>query len=459
MIKLPFADALAAIRAGAVRVEIEGVVTGTADALMLASVLGEATDLQELKLKCDIDPVIPDELLRALATCPTLCKLCLSGVDREQDAGFVAGYLPYHGCLKELALPRQDMWTEELRMIATMVKDNLYNLVKLDITGSRLRPREVSILTAGLHFNTTLEVLILASCGIGSAGAEQLALALLATQSIRVLDLRDNQLDWGLDVFCAWTDENEGLRDLNLSDNNLVADDAKALAKLVYGNHAMRFLALENTSMTPAGFVEFASAIEFNHGLEVLHLGRNYRLQPCAARALATALLENTSLLELHLNDTFIGDAGVAFLAGNLHSFRGLRTLNLGSCGITDVAARSLAQALANNFVLTHLNLVGNDEIGAETLVGRRLGGNDDIGVETLALVGQHLARNKVLTVGRAAGKALAATRWLPVPEAVQALVGALAFGKSISEWCVDKDFESAETVLAHLLQQTMDCD
>ena len=185
----------------------------------------------------------------------------------------------------------------------------------------------------------TLEHIELTDCNIGSLEAQHLAQALRVYTSVKTLDLSDNPLD------------DEG---------------AKALAEMLGGNGA-------ESSGTVNTTLEHVDLSDCSIGL----LG---------AKHLAQALCVNTSVKTLTLNDNPLGDEGAKALAemlgGNGAESSGtvnttLEHVGLSSCSIGPVGAQHLAQALCVNTSVKTLTLSDNplDDEGAKALA-EMLGGN-----------------------------------------------------------------------------------
>ena len=84
------------------------------------------------------------------------------------------------------------------------------------------------------------------------------------------------------------------------------------------------------------------------------------------AKTLADALHQNSTLTDLCLNNNDIGDAGAEALAKALHHNSTLQALYLVCNSIGDTGAVALAKALHHNSTLQSLSLYGNDGIGRE---------------------------------------------------------------------------------------------
>ena len=155
------------------------------------------------------------------------------------------------------------------------------------------------------------------------------------------------------------------LTSLNLGDNRIGDDGAKALATALKNNTSLTSLNLLGNRIGDDGAKALATALETNTSLTSLELGFN-RIGADGATALATALKNNTSLTSLNLLNNDIGDEGANALAAALKTNTSLTSLELGFNGIGADGAKALAAALKTNTSLTSLNLVNNG-IGYET--------------------------------------------------------------------------------------------
>ena len=185
----------------------------------------------------------------------------------------------------------------------------------------------------------TLEHIKLSDCDIGPVGAQHLVQALCVNTSVKTLEVSDNPLG------------DEG---------------AKALAEMLGGNGAES----SGTVNTTLEHVDLSDC-------DIGQLG---------AQHLAQALCVNTSVKTLDLNDNLLGDKGAKALAemlgGNGAESSGtvnttLEHVDLSSCCIRPVGAQHLAQALCVNTSVKTLKLSHNplDDEVAKALA-EMLGGN-----------------------------------------------------------------------------------
>ena len=157
--------------------------------------------------------------------------------------------------------------------------------------------------------------------------------------------------------------KNSVLTKLNLADNGIQEAGAKALLKALKINICLQTLDLKGN----VGISRDSMArIDYD-------LGGN-RARPDAAR-----LLDNeTSPKDLDLNKKDFGDKGAEVLADALAKNSVLTHLELADNGIGDEGAKALLKALEDNKTIQTLDLKGNVGISRDTmvLIERALGGN-----------------------------------------------------------------------------------
>jgi hypothetical protein len=107
-------------------------------------------------------------------------------------------------------------------------------------------------------------------------------------------------------------------------------------------------------------------ALRVSHTIESLQLGDN-EIGVEGARAMADVLKENTSLQMLDLHGNNIGVEGARAMADALKENTSLHTLNLYSNNIGVEGARAMADALKENTSLRTMNLYGNN-VGSSLL-------------------------------------------------------------------------------------------
>lgn len=202
-------------------------------------------------------------------------------------------------------------------------------------------------------------------------------MALQTSTSLRSLDLSDTGLRAAaFEVLVAHLAANSTLTVLNLNGNPIADDGAATLAKLLRLPHCqLTSLDVGRTCLTERGARHVAEALECNTSLRHLSLEWN-RIH--SARALAAALMRNSTLQALHLGGGNVRGDGKAPLLGQvLAANTALRTLGLEWTALTDRGVAYLAEGLRTNRSLTTLDLRGNEvrEEGV-ALLGDAIRGN-----------------------------------------------------------------------------------
>ena len=94
------------------------------------------------------------------------------------------------------------------------------------------------------------------------------------------------------------------------------------------------------------GIAHFATALQANTTMKILIVSFNDGIAINGAKSLGRALSVNSSLEELDISYTSIGDEGVAHIANALQTNTTMKVLDVSNCDISDKGAESLARAL-----------------------------------------------------------------------------------------------------------------
>ena len=108
------------------------------------------------------------------------------------------------------------------------------------------------------------------------------------------------------------------------------------------------------------GIAQLATALQANTTIKSLHISANFSIAVNGAESLGRALSVNSSLEELDISYTRIGDEGVAHIANALQTNTTLKVMDVLDCGISCKGAESLAKALSVNISLEMLNISDN---------------------------------------------------------------------------------------------------
>ena len=146
---------------------------------------------------------------------------------------------------------------------------------------------------------------------------------------------------------------------LNLK-SKMEEDDVVFLFKALAVNSSLTNLDLTKSSIGDSGAASLSQALAVNSSLTNLDLSWN-SIRDSGAASLSQGLAVNSSLTNLDLSKSSIGDSGAASLSQALAVNSSLTNLDLSKSSIGDSGAASLSQALAVNSSITNLNLRYND--------------------------------------------------------------------------------------------------
>ncbi|XP_078087630.1 NACHT, LRR and PYD domains-containing protein 3-like [Mustelus asterias] len=262
--------------------------------------------------------------------------------------------------LKELNLESCYIRCEGLQQLGSILhkcQDLRLGMNKLGDPGvkllaSALRKADCQILELGLNENS-----------ITGSSTEDLAPALCANQSLRVLDLSNNTLgDSGVKGLSAALRELDcEIEELSLANVGLTDSGTRDLACALTTNRSLKILNLGYNTLGDSG-VKLLSAALSNPACEIQKLClTKVNLTDSCADDLASALSINRSLIVLNLGYNKLGDTGVEMLTRVLsNSNCKIQKLRLDAVGLTDSGAEDLASSISTNQSLTELSLREN---------------------------------------------------------------------------------------------------
>jgi len=229
---------------------------------------------------------------------------------------------------------------------------------RLDLCKQHIGPVGMKIVAESLQRNTHVTSLLLGANGIGNDGAAVLAELLEKNTSIETLYLGCNRIDErGLNPLVAALDSTDAVRGLWLKRNPLGDSGAEILAGFLARTQRLRTLDLVNTQLTVAGIQCLCDVLcDRNRTVERLYLGGN-QLNAQHAIHLARMLRKNTTLKALLLNVNTIGDAGAVILAEALAQNTTLLDLGLASNAIGSEGAAALVRNIQKHSNLSRLDI------------------------------------------------------------------------------------------------------
>lgn len=205
--------------------------------------------------------------------------------------------------------------------------------------------------------NTVLKEISMRECFLRKDGAIEFANALQINPALQLrrLNLSQNYVeDEGAKALAAALKAHDNLEDVNLSGNSIGDDGIGALADALKGKRSLKVLDLSNNSFSDTGAKKIAELVKSLPHLHTLKLGEN-QIGKEGAKALAAAMKTHQCLKSLDLYRTCLGDEGVEFIADALKENTSLVELRLGWVGIKD-SIKALADALRVNKNLSKLD-------------------------------------------------------------------------------------------------------
>ncbi|KAM9424107.1 leucine-rich repeat-containing protein 45 isoform 2-T2 [Pholidichthys leucotaenia] len=174
---------------------------------------------------------------------------------------------------------------------------------RLDLSGQSLSADTCSVLARALQKDTVFTEVSLSDCMLTEEGAKMFLTGLFANTTIKVLDLKGNNLrSAGAEVLGKLLARNKTLRRLVLEWNALgVWDEAFSLFCDGLGsNNTLTQLDLRNNQISHRGASELALALKRNGTLEVLDLRWN-NIGLLGGRSLLEAIQKNKSVVQLEM--------------------------------------------------------------------------------------------------------------------------------------------------------------
>jgi Ran GTPase-activating protein (RanGAP) involved in mRNA processing and transport len=278
-----------------------------------------------------------------------------------------------------------------LNMSTILVEGLMYNrsITQLDISRScTIMPEIIDSLCRVIRYNSTITVLNIADCYIGSEHGSILANALRENKTLKELDISYNRFgsDAVVDIITA-LQANPSLKVLRITDVDMGSEGAVALASLLDETNPLSRCRLIKLSMFrnhigESGIRAIAHSLASNKTLQSLELDLNEAditlslqtsedltyldlsenaIKTKGEEFLAIAIGKNRTLKVLRLSqDSNFGDSSPAIVDLGGENGCCLEELNLSNCSIGLTNLGILAESLQRVSTITNLNLSGN---------------------------------------------------------------------------------------------------
>jgi Ran GTPase-activating protein (RanGAP) involved in mRNA processing and transport len=216
---------------------------------------------------------------------------------------------PNKGCF-ELKLKQNWFTNEGLKHLGDALAVNK-GLKRLYLGNNKQIGDEGCILLASsLKRSTTLGVLDLTNCDIGSKGAKALGAALALNKSLHTLYLSENPaigVD-GMKELAAGLVDNKKLKILDVGNCGIGDDGCIALAELLSKSNVVEQLFLRKNNISEKGSAALADSLaNKNRSLKLLNLDYN-TIGDVGARPFMLAIRENDVIEKIEFDDKSISD-------------------------------------------------------------------------------------------------------------------------------------------------------
>ena len=166
--------------------------------------------------------------------------------------------------------------------------------------------------------------------------------------------------DDGITHIIQGLSNNSTFQSIDFSHIKIDCERAAALSQLLHGT-TLQELTLSYSKLGDNEVTEISQNLKQNCTLKRFSLSSKNIISHNGTLVLACALKQNSALQELILHDVHIGDNGTKAIAQALFNNTTLQTLQLSCNEISDDGVIALAKALEHNSSLQILNLGGND--------------------------------------------------------------------------------------------------
>lgn len=220
----------------------------------------------------------------------------------------------------------------------------------LHLENCNLTGRPLITLAAALKFNDCLVKLYLADNRLGSSDSIQIGNLLRANLTLKLLDLRNNNLQ---DSGCALVCEGVGEQSKPSASSNTGLNKTKSNNPSQTG---LNSLVLWNNHMTVSSAKHLALMVNCTTSLETLNIGRN-SITNDGIICLKESLLRNKSLKRLYLYNTKVADEGAVALAEFIADSKNIERVDLRDNTIKVAGLLALAHSLRHNSSVVQIDL------------------------------------------------------------------------------------------------------
>ena len=144
-----------------------------------------------------------------------------------------------------------DVLSEENAKHLGTLLESCPNLHYLSLSGAKISPRSLQALSSGLDIGSTLTLVDLSKCSLGSDHASSLASIIKKLRNANTLILDSNCIGLcGFRALCRGLYGHDALTDLSVVDNGIAGDVSEVLRGLFLHNHSIKSLSLEKNNLS-----------------------------------------------------------------------------------------------------------------------------------------------------------------------------------------------------------------
>ena len=326
--------------------------------IKLSSSLKQLCQLKELNLSCnDITEDAADDIAAVIDNNPLLECLFLSNNKlKTQGIVTISRSLKQLQLLKVLDLSNNFITEEPADDIAAMITNNpLFK--RLYFSNNMLNSGGVKTIATALEGLSNLIILSLNDNQIGDDATYSIARVIASNRKLEELWLSRNQLtDVGIQNICKYLKQNPSLRIFHLGENSITEETIDDIAAVLNENTKYVYLC----GIKLKSVAKMASTVKSLSNLKLLALNNN-QITEAAACSISETIANNTEITQLWMYNNQLKSSEAKALCKGLKQISSLTKLYLYNNGMTEAAAQNIAAGFDNNPLLESVNIGGNN--------------------------------------------------------------------------------------------------
>ena len=324
--------------------------------LTITKALKHITSLTSLDFgNNNISKEAADELALAIRSNKHLTELHMYNCNLKSSAVVILQSLSNVSTIKLLNVNDNQMPPQAAKTLASVIMCNT-RLEKLYLRDSNLSEGILEVAKALQHI-TSLKSLDLSKNNISNEVSVELAVAIKSNKHLEELWMLDCNLRSSATVILQSLSTISSLKFLNVSDNQVTEEAGEALASVILHNTGLKELYLRNNNLGK-GMLEIVKALQHITSLKSLNLGNN-NISSEVSVELAIAFQLNKHLKELWMFDCNLKSSATVILQ-SLTTISSLKCLNINHNQVNEEAGEALASVILCNTGMEELHLRNN---------------------------------------------------------------------------------------------------